>query len=88
MISRKFKGKSNVLGKRFKEIRLEKNLSQTDISNQLMLLGIDINVDGVYKIEKGKRILKDFEFASLCIILGIDASDLIEDFKKELLKDA
>ena len=57
MISRKYNGNANVVGNTLRTLRKSKNLSQADLSNKLMLLGIDINMDGIYKIEKGKRIL-------------------------------
>lgn len=88
MISRKYNGKSNVVGKKLKEIRIAKKLSQNDLSDKLMLMGIDINSDGIYKIEKGTRILKDFELSVICIALGIQETDLFNEFRKEVLKDA
>ncbi len=88
MISRKYNGKSNVVGKKLKEIRIAKKLSQNDLSDKLMLMGIDINSDGIYKIEKGTRILKDFELSVICIALEIQETDLFNEFRKEVLKDA
>ena len=52
MISRKYDGKSNVIGNKIKNLRESLNLSQAELSNKLMILGIDINSDGIYKIEK------------------------------------
>ncbi len=59
-----------------------------DLSDKLMLMGIDINSDGIYKIEKGTRILKDFELSVICIALEIQETDLFNEFRKEVLKDA
>ena len=87
MISRKYDGKSNVIGQKIRQIRESKNLSQAELSDKLMILGIDINSDGIYKIEKGRRIIKDFELSAISIILDTSESELLSCFRKELLKN-
>lgn len=87
MISRKYDGKSNVIGQKIKELREAKNISQAELSNKLMILGIDINSDGIYKIEKGRRIVKDFELSALSVVLDSSETEILSSFKKELLKD-
>lgn len=87
MISRKYDGKSNVIGQKIRQIRESKNLSQSDLSDKLMILGIDINSDGIYKIEKGRRIIKDFELSAISIILDTSESELLSCFRKELLQN-
>lgn len=84
MISRKFNNKSNVVGSEIERLRNSKNLSRATLSNKLMMLGIDINYDGIYKIENGKRIVKDFELSALAKVLGTTESDLLESFRKNL----
>lgn len=86
MISRKYDGKSNVIGNKIKNLRESLNLSQAELSNKLMMLGIDINSDGVYKIEKGRRIVKDFELSALSIVLGTSETDILSSFRKDLLE--
>ena len=87
MISRKYNGKSNVVGKVIKSLRISKQMSRDDSSNKLMLLGIDINRDGIYKIEIGDRIIKDFELSAISIVLECSETELLNDFRKELLED-
>lgn len=87
MISRKYNGKSNVVGKVIKSLRISKQMSRDDLSNKLMLLGIDINRDGIYKIEIGDRIIKDFELSAISIVLECSETELLNDFRKELLED-
>lgn len=86
MISRKFENLSNVTGKNIQKHRKSNGWSRLVLSNKLMLLGIDINYDGIYKIENGKRIVKDFELAAFSKVLGVTESELLEDFKKKLGK--
>lgn len=87
MISRKYNEKSNVIGPVIQELRKSQKMSREALSNKLMMLGIDINSDGIYKIEKGKRIIKDFELSAFSIVLNIPESELLKDFKNELLKN-
>ena len=51
-----------------------------------MLIGIDINYDGIYKIENQRRIVKDFELAAFAKVLDVTEADLLGDFKKKLGK--
>ena len=76
MISRKYKEQSNVVGTKIKNLRKSQKMSRATLSNKLMMLGIDINADGIYKIEKGTRIVKDFELSAFAIVLNISESDL------------
>lgn len=49
-----------------------------------MILGIDINYDSIYKIEKGRRIIKDFKLSALAKVLDISESELLKDFRENL----
>ena len=86
MISRKFENLSNVTGKNIEKYRKLNGWSRLVLSNKLMLLGIDINYDSIYKIENCRRIVKDFELAAFARVFGITESELLEDFKKKLDK--
>ena len=84
MISRKYNNKANVTGLSIEKNRKLKGWSRSTLSNQLMMIGIDINYDGIYKIERGKRIVKDFELSAIAKVLGVSELDLLKDFKNTL----
>lgn len=84
MISRKYDVLANVTGKEIQRLRKQNHLSRAALSNKLMMLGIDINYDGIYKIEKGRRIVKDFELAAIVKVLGTTESDLLKRFSDTL----
>lgn len=84
MINKKYDGKSNVIGFEIQKLRKAKNWSRATLSNKLMMLGIDINYDGIYKIEHCKRIVKDFELSALAKVLDTTESDLLKNFKNSL----
>lgn len=84
MISRKIDGLANITGNEIKRLRKERKLSRQELSNKLMMLGIDINNDGIYRIENGKRIVKDFELAALAKVLDTTETDLLKEFRNNL----
>ena len=84
MISRKFGDLSNVSGKKIEKLRRNNHWSRAVLSNKLMLLGIDINYDSIYKIENGRRIVKDFELAGFAKVFGTTETELLEGFRKNL----
>ena len=83
-ISRKIDGLANITGNEIKRLRKERKLSRQELSNKLMMLGIDINNDGIYRIENGKRIVKDFELAALAKVLDTTETELLRDFRNNL----
>lgn len=84
MISRKIDGFANITGNEIKRLRKERKLSRQELSNKLMMLGIDINNDGIYRIENGKRIVKDFELAALAKVLDTTETELLKNFRNNL----
>lgn len=84
MISRKFQDNSNVAGNIISRLRKEKHWSRAVLSNKLMILGIDINYDGIYKIENGRRIIKDFELAAIAKVLDTTETELLKEFNQKL----
>ena len=87
MISRKYDDLSNVTGKMIKKIRKSQKMSRETLSTKLMILGIDINRDGIYRIEIGKRIIKDFELSATAIVLKVSESEMLGEFRNQLLED-
>ena len=73
---KKYKGQSNCYGKIIEEYRIKRGLSRADLSREMDLLGVPLSGDEIYRIEKQKMILKDFELISICIILKIDYKEL------------
>lgn len=82
--SRKNMGSSNVVGKKIKYYREKNNLSYQKLSDQLMLLGIDIHKQSIYKIEKGIRSVVDYELCGFAKCFGITVNDLINEYFDKL----
>lgn len=58
-------GKLNAIGKIIKEYRNQNNLTQEQLSNKMQLLGIDMSINSLKKIECGDRIIKEYELARI-----------------------
>ena len=74
----KYKNKSNISGDIIHDNRIEHNLSLEKLSNKLELFGITLYPNDIYLIEKGQRIVKDFELMAICEILEIDTKKIKE----------
>ena len=56
-------GKLNAVGSLLKEYRHKSKFTQEYICSNMQLLGIDMSVNSLKKIEQGKRIIKEYELA-------------------------
>ncbi len=82
--STKYNGKLNVIGKKIKFYREKGNLSQQGLVNKLQLVGVDIPKNSLQRIEKGNRIIKDYELAGFAKVFKISGDTLLEDFMQDL----
>lgn len=76
--------KLNVIGSKVRKYRENNKWSLTDLSNKLMLLGIDIPKSSLQNIEMGKRIVKEYEFYALCKVFNVSMEEMLKDFIKNL----
>ena len=73
---RKFNGKSNVSGEIIEKYRLKRDMSREELAEKLQLEGFNIDRTNIFRIEKGKVIVKDFELLAIGKILKFDYSEL------------
>lgn len=76
----KYKEKANISWKLISKNREEKNLSLEKLSNKLQLVGVTLYPNDIFLIEKGQRIVKDFEIVAICKVLDINILDIQENF--------
>ena len=84
----KYNNQLNVSSKKIKELRLKNNLSLSGLSTKLALMGIDIPKPSLHKLEKGNRIIKDYELYALSLVFNVSIEDLLDDFISEFKNDA
>lgn len=82
--SRNFNGKLNIIGDKIKFYRIKNKLSYQKLSDKLMLMGIDIHKQALYRIEHGQRTIVDYELFALAKCLNISLDDLLVDCIKRL----
>lgn len=78
---KKYNDYSNVAGNLVKEYRIKNNYTKSHVSRKLQLLGIDLDVTEIKRIEDNRRMVKDFELIAFIKILNIDlktVTDLID----------
>ena len=68
----------NIIGKKLKEIREIKNISQEQLSNKLSLLVITLYQSDIFKIEHNERTVRDFELWGICTVSNIKSEDLYD----------
>lgn len=81
----KYNDKLNVIGDKVREYRESNNWSLTKLSDEIMLnTGIDIRKSSLQYIEKGKRVVKEYEFYALCKVFNVSMEEMLEDFINEI----
>ena len=83
-LHKKYENNLNVIADNLKELRKSKNISLSALSNKLMLMGVDISKQSLYRIEQNKRSVRNYELSSIAISLGVKTDDLLKDFIKNI----
>ena len=73
----RYNNKLNVIGPILREKRIEKGISFETLSAKLLLLGVNIPVTCLYRIENNQRTVRDYEICALSVVLNIDVSELL-----------
>lgn len=68
----------NIVGSNVKKLRVEKKLSQKELSERLETYAIYICRGSVSRIEQHARTVTDFELKAIAEVLGVSVDDLFE----------
>lgn len=77
-------GKKNVTGSNINYYRIKKNYSVQQLSDRLIMLGLDLHRQSIFLIESGKRTVSDYELAAIAEVLDVTPNDLLAEFSKHL----
>lgn len=83
-LHKKFENNLNVISKNMNEIRTNKNISLSKLSDKLMLMGIDISKQSLYRIEKNKRSVRDYELSGIALALEVSTDELLKNFVQSI----
>jgi len=67
----------NIIGKRLKELRIQKNLSQKELATQLQLKGLQWSDLTVLRTEQGTRFVADYEVAVIASFFQVNTDFLL-----------
>ncbi|MBQ2953235.1 MAG: helix-turn-helix transcriptional regulator [Clostridia bacterium] len=72
-----FDDKCNICGENIRRIRMRKKVTQTDLAARLQVRGVQLNQNSVCRIEKGKRVVADYELLIIADALGVSVMELL-----------
>ena len=80
-----FNGQKNICGKQIREARFKQRLTQTDLAARIQVLGVNLERNGISKIESGIRFVADYELRAIAQALHVDVAWLLsgDDEKDE-----
>lgn len=73
----------NVIYKRLRYFRKQRKISQEQLAARLQTMNINIDQQGLSKIENNRRIVTDYELACLCRALGVTEREMLSDFYEQ-----
>ena len=82
----KYNGKLNAIGSKIKEYKIKDKITQKELAEKMQLYGIDLNKNSLQKVERGDRIIKEYELAVFCEVLNVSADELLKGCTENLLK--
>lgn len=72
-----FGAKCNICGENIRIIRTRKHVTQTDLAARLQVRGVQLNQNSICRIEKGRRVVADYELLIIADALGVSVSELL-----------
>lgn len=76
------KGKKNLIGQNIEKARKRAGISQEQLSAKLEVHGLSICRDSICRIEKGTRLVTDYETVMIAYVLNISIDVLFTDALK------
>lgn len=78
MFSTRHNGRNNIAGIKVAQLRKELRISQHELADRLCVIGLDIDKNGVQRIESGQRFVTDIEIGYLAKVLGTTINYLLD----------
>lgn len=71
-------GNKNICGANIERIRKSKGMKQAELVSKMQLMGVDINLSSISKLEGQLRIATDYELKAISKILDVSMETLVE----------
>lgn len=69
----------NISGERVRQMRTKKHITQKDFAARVQVLGVILEQDAVSRIERGQRMVQDYELRAMAEVLGVTADWLLQE---------
>ena len=69
-----------MISAKLKQLRDAAGMSQETLAAQMQTYGIAIDQQMISRIERNKRLVKDYELAVICKIFNVTEKELLSDF--------
>lgn len=74
-----YKGKDNLCGERIRLARAKNRITQSDLAARMQVAGVAIERDSISRIERGTRIVTDYELKIFSKALGVSMEWLTDE---------
>ena len=74
-----YKGKDNLCGERIRLARAKNRITQSDLAARMQVAGVAIERDSISRIERGTRIVTDYELKIFLKALGVSMEWLTDE---------
>ena len=74
-----YNGKKNICGRRIREARFKRQLTQSDLAAQMQINGVIIERDSISRIEIGMRFVTDYELKVFSKVLKVETTWLLAE---------
>lgn len=82
-----FNGKRNICGNQIRCLRQKKRMSQAQMAARLQIRGVNLEQDGVSRVESGERLVTDYELRAFARVLGVSVEELFEPEEDDTLSE-
>ncbi len=74
-----FFGNKNIISDNVRVMRVKAKLSQGELAAKMQTMGVNIDQQGISRIENNERFVCDYELMCLCKIFEITADEMLSD---------
>lgn len=71
-------GRNNIIGINVKKLRKRLKISQHELADRLVVIGLDIDKNAVQRLEQGLRFVTDIEICYFAKIFAVTPEDLLK----------
>ena len=75
-------GQRNISGERIYKMRTRKHITQAELAARVQTTGVILEQDAISRIERGLRMVQDYELRVLALVLGVSADWLMQEDEK------